>query len=369
MANQPYIVIMAGGLGSRFWPMSRQKRPKQFLDVLDCGQSMLATTIERFLSITVPKNILIVTHADYLQQVKEVCPMIGDGNILLEPVRRNTAPCVAFASAVIYAKDPKARIVVAPSDHWVADSKAFETAIQSGIDHLEHANDLITLGIQPQNPNTGYGYIQYDSADKEVHLNRSVFDVRAFTEKPDKETAKRFLSTGEFLWNSGLFLWRAKDIKAALASHLSEVHDAFFKEIKSWLNVNTYAINYGVLRRIYAQCANISIDYGIMEKAGNVRVIPSAFGWSDVGTWKSLYALSEQDYMGNVALGDLVKMYDSRDNLVVQTKKGKVVILNGLKKLLIVDTEDALVVSKIDREQEFRQIVNDLKGEGLSKFL
>ena len=369
MANQPYIVIMAGGLGSRFWPMSRQKRPKQFLDVLDSGQSMLATTVERFLSISIPENILIVTHSDYLQQVKEVCPMISDGNILLEPVRRNTAPCVAFASAVIYAKDPEARIVVAPSDHWVADTKSFETAIQSGIDHLEHANDLITLGIQPQNPNTGYGYIQYDSADQEVHLNRSVFDVRAFTEKPDEETAKRFLSTGEFLWNSGLFLWKAKDIKAALASHLSEIHDAFFKEIQSWLNGNTYAINYGVLRRIYAQCANISIDYGIMEKVGNVRVIPSAFGWSDVGTWKSLYALSDQDYMGNVALGDLVKMYDSRDNLVVQTKEGKVVILNGLKKLLIVDTEDALVVSKIDREQEFRQIVNDLKGEGLSRFL
>ena len=205
MANQPYIVIMAGGLGSRFWPMSRQKRPKQFLDVLDSGQSMLATTVERFLSITIPDNILIVTHSDYLQQVKEVCPMISDGNILLEPVRRNTAPCVAFASAVIYAKDPEAQIVVAPSDHWVADSKSFEMAIQSGMDRLEQSNDLITLGIQPQNPNTGYGYIQYDRGDQEVHLNRSVFDVRAFTEKPDEETAKRFLSTGEFLWNSGLF--------------------------------------------------------------------------------------------------------------------------------------------------------------------
>jgi len=355
-----YVAIMAGGVGSRFWPMSREAQPKQFLDMMNNGQSLIALTFERFAKIVPKQNIYIVTSDRYVEQIKEHIPAITDNQILAEPSRRNTAPCVAYVSYKIHNLDPNANIVVAPSDHLIKDETSFANTINLGVDYVSNHDDLVTLGIRPEWPNTGYGYIQHD--EKEV-VN-SVYPVKTFTEKPDLDLAKKFLKSGDFLWNSGMFIWNSKTIIKAFRSYLPEMAD-LFDEMQA--DFNTKKEKEGIANAYY-QCKNISIDYGIMEKAENVYVIPSSFGWCDLGTWSSLWEESDKDYFKNAVIGDNVMVYDASNNLVAVPKK-KLVIIEGLEDFVVVDTDDVLMICKKQSEQRIKEINSDVRREKGDKYL
>lgn len=354
-----YVAIMAGGIGSRFWPYSRVNKPKQFLDVLNTGESLMQLSYNRFKHVCPIENIYIVTNEDYIDLVKEQLPEIKDDQILAEPVRRNTAPCIAYVSQKIYAKNRNAKIVVSPSDHLILKELDFIKTIESALTFVENHEVLLTLGIQPTRPDTGYGYIQHED-----EANNGVYKVKAFTEKPDKELAKTFYKSGDFLWNSGTFIWKASSIVAAFKQYLPEIYEAFEKCEAYFYTDNEQK----VISSAYTECTSISIDYGIMEQADNVYVIPANFGWSDIGTWTSLYEVYEKDYLKNAVKGDLVHMYDSADNMVVVPDE-KLVVLNGLKDYCVIDTNDVLMIFKKDREQEVKKITADLKNQKLDKYL
>jgi mannose-1-phosphate guanylyltransferase len=354
-----FVAIMAGGIGSRFWPYSRVKQPKQFLDVLNIGQTLIQITFDRFKQICPLENIYIVTNEDYIDLVKEQLPLIQDYQILAEPVRRNTAPCISYVSQKIYKKNNNAKIIVTPSDHLVLKESEFEKTIAHALNFIETHDVLLTMGIKPTRPDTGYGYIQHN----EENIN-GVFKVKAFTEKPEKELAKTFIKSGDFLWNSGTFVWTAKAINKAIQEHLPEVHEAiaaieddFFTEREE-----------RAVHSAYTQCTSISIDYGVMEKADNTYVLPADFGWSDIGTWASLYEVYEKDYLENAVKGNRVQIYDGSDNMIV-APKDKLVVINGLKDYCVIDTDDVLMIFKKDREQEVKKITADLKGKKLEKYL
>jgi mannose-1-phosphate guanylyltransferase len=348
---------MAGGVGSRFWPLSKTSAPKQFLDILGTGKSLLRQTYERFLPICSPENFLIVTSSEYLTKVMEQIPEIDQSQVLLEPFRRNTAPCIAFANSVIRSKSKtNARIVVTPADHLIVNESEFIKSIEKGLAFVEENKALLTLGIKPHRPETGYGYIQIG---KEVGPSYPNFNiVKTFTEKPNLEIAKVFFESGEFFWNSGIFLWSLNSIDQAFEESLPEVQ-TMFKALDSKIGTEE---EQKAIHNTYVECKNISIDYGVMEKAKNVYAQTVNFGWSDLGTWTSLYEYSTQDPNGNAAICGNTILYDTKDS-IVNVPTGKIAIIQGLNDYIIVDSGDALLICPKSNEQQIRQFTSDIKTE------
>ena len=360
MNKHYYVVIMAGGIGSRFWPRSRQDFPKQFLDILNTGQTLIQWTFERFVSFIPVENIYVVTSHEYVDIVHDQLPDLPEGNILGEPSRKNTAPCIAYISFKLLQLDPLASLIVAPADHLILDKKAFTKVCLEALSFVNKHNAFITLGIKPTYPNTGYGYIQHEQHS----VTDNVYKVKTFTEKPNLELAQTFLASGDFLWNAGIFVWQVKNIIHAFEKHLPEMYDVFTADKDRF---NTPAEK-AALEHIYPLCTNISIDFGIMEKADNVYVIPSAFGWSDLGTWNSAYENLEKDYLGNAVAGDNVVVIDAT-RCMVHTPNDKLVVLQGLDEFIVVDTPDVLLICKRDKEQEIKEYVVEVKRNKGDQFL
>lgn len=358
-----YCIIMAGGVGSRFWPMSKSAHPKQFIDVLGTGETLLQSTYNRFLKVCPPERILVVTSEQYFELVKDQLPKLPVENILLEPTRKNTAPCVAYASYRIHKQNPGAVTVVAPSDHLITKEDTFIKAIKSCYSKAKSEDCLLTIGIKPSRPDTGYGYIQFvDSPVKEK--DKRIYKVKTFTEKPNAEMAQFFLDSGDFLWNSGIFIWSTASILAAFEKHDPEMA-GIFKE--GWDHYNTSAEK-EFIRKAYITCKNISIDYAVMEKAPNVYVRASIIGWSDLGTWGSLYDHIKQDENGNAVVGKNVMLYDAQ-NSIVHVPKNKLVVLQGLKDYIVVESDDILLICKKADEQQIRNFVNDVKVQKGDRFV
>ena len=344
-----FCVIMGGGIGSRFWPFSRKTLPKQFLDFFGTGRSLLQQTFDRFRKIIPAENILIVTNAMYADLVKEQLPELSDEQILLEPTRRNTAPCIAWASYHIRALHPDANIVVAPSDHLILKEEEFLEAIRKGLEFVSQSDKLLTLGIKPNRPETGYGYIQIDEP-----VGENIYKVKTITEKPELELAKVFVESGEFYWNSGLFMWNVNTIIRAgelllpeLAAKLGPGEKVYgTPEEKQFIEEN------------FPACPNVSIDFGVMEKADNVYVSLGDFGWSDLGTWSSLYDLSPKDVDGNVVLKCQTLLYNCRNNIVTMPS-GKLAVIDGLEGYLVAESDNVLLICKKDEEHAIRKYVND----------
>lgn len=356
-----FVLIMAGGIGSRFWPVSRSSHPKQFLDILGTGKTLIQHTYDRFAKIVPKENIFIITNDIYSNLVKEQLPELHESQILAEPIMRNTAPCIAYGCHKIQQINPNACVVVAPSDHLILDPEGFVRAINQSIDTAAEHDCLITLGIKPSRPDTGYGYIQFNSAT----INGDFHKVKTFTEKPNVELAKTFIQSGEFLWNAGIFVWSVKNIIKAFSQYLPEINDVF-KEGDTIYNTPK---EQEFIQSAYYQCTNISIDYGIMEKADNVYVLPSEFGWSDLGTWASVYDVAEKDYVGNAVMPtEKVMMYDS-SNCMVNVPKGKLVILQGLHDFIVVENNNTLLICPRSEEQNIKKIVADVKQRFGTEFI
>lgn len=351
---------MAGGIGSRFWPMSRTDFPKQFIDILNTGRTLIQSTYDRFAKFIPADNIYVVTSDQYKDIVAKQLPELPEGNILCEPSRKNTAPCVAYISYKLYQINHDANLVCAPSDHLILDEEAFKEVCTNALKFTSHIKALVTLGIKPTYPNTGYGYIQYEPHK----VDENVFKVKTFTEKPDVELAKTFIASGDFLWNAGIFVWQVKNIIKAFEKYLPEMAEVFEAE-KSHFNKKSEK---DAIERIYPQCTNISIDYGVMEKADNVYIIPSSFGWSDLGTWASTYDNLEKDYLGNAVAGDNVMVIDATNNMVHADNK-KLLVLQGLDEFVIVDTDDVLLICKKNKEQEIKEYVAEIKRNKGDKYL
>jgi len=344
-----YCIIMAGGVGSRFWPFSRNDRPKQFLDFFGTGRSLLQLTFDRLRHVVPAENILIVSNIIYKDLILEQLPEIKADQILLEPNRRNTAPCIAYAVNRIKAMTDKANIIVAPSDHLILKENDFLDTLRFGLDFIENNDCLLTLGIKPSRPETGYGYIQIDEGD--TNLRR----VKTFTEKPNAELAQIFYETGEFFWNSGIFLWNLQTIVKAFDELLPEVSSKF-NAGKEFFNTDK---EQGFIDQMYQSCPNISIDYGIMEKATDVYVLCSDFGWTDLGTWGSLYEMSPKDENQNVSLKCKTAFYESEDNIVVLPSE-KLAVIQDLKGYIVAESDNVLLICKLEDEQRIRQFVNDM---------
>lgn len=353
---------MAGGIGSRFWPMSRNSFPKQFLDILGTGKTLIQQTYDRFLSVCPKENIFIVTNESYVEHVFDQLPEIGKNQVMAEPLRRNTAPCVAYAAFKIADMNPNANLIVAPSDHVIQDEKHFHDAILKGLAFTANSDSLLTIGIQPSRPDTGYGYIQFqeDERKEDYKISR----VKTFTEKPNLEMAKFFLKSGEFVWNAGIFLWRADAILSAFKSHLPDMY-TLFEEGKGLYNTTAET---EFIKRTYEQCTNISIDYGIMEKAKNVYVLSAEFGWSDLGTWKSLYEQLPHDTGGNAVVGPHV-LTDKTSNCIINVPKDKLAVIQGLENFIVVYADDVLLICPKDDEQQVRNLVNDVKLKKGEKYI
>jgi mannose-1-phosphate guanylyltransferase len=361
MNKNYYAIIMAGGIGSRFWPISRTSHPKQFIDILGTGKTLIQNTYERFLKICPPENIYVVTNEIYTDLVKTQLPEMTDTQILTEPVMRNTAPCVAYGCYKIESLNPDAVIVVAPSDHLILNEAAFVTAIEDSMQTAASHECLVTLGIMPSRPDTGYGYIQYND---EV-IDGKFHKVKTFTEKPTLDIAKTFIQSGDFLWNAGIFVWSAKAIVSAFGKHLPDMHE-IFAEARTVYNSEHEKTH---VHTAYQRCTNISIDYGIMEKAENVYVLPSEFGWSDLGTWASIYQLADKDYVGNAVIpSEKVIMYDS-SNCMVNMPADKLVVLQGLHDYIVVESNNTLLICPRDQEQNVKQVVADVKQKFGTKYI
>ena len=352
MNKHHYVAIMAGGIGSRFWPKSRTSYPKQFLDILNTGKSLIQWTFERYASFIPKENIYVVTADEYKDIVAAQLPDIPVENILCEPSRKNTAPCVAYIAFKLAQKDPEATMVVAPSDHMIMDGETFRNIAVKALDFVSTHNSFITLGIKPSHPNTGYGYIQHESNT----IADDIYKVKTFTEKPNLELAKTFLASGDFLWNAGIFVWKATDVVDAFKQHQSEMFELFDNEKEHFNTASEKA----AIDRIYPLCTNVSIDFAIMEKANNVYVIPSSFGWSDLGTWTSAYDNLEKDYLGNAVASNNVIIIDST-KCMVSAPHDKLLVLQGMDDFIIVDTPDALLICKKEKEQAIKEYVAEVK--------
>lgn len=349
---------MAGGIGSRFWPMSRTNHPKQFIDILGTGETLIQQTYNRFKLVCPKENIYIVTNEIYKDLTKNQLADISDEQIICEPTMRNTAPCIAFANYKIAAKNPEANIIVAPSDHLILKEKEFVRVMELALDHTSKNDELITLGISPSRPDTGYGYIQYSENN-----NSEIKPVKKFTEKPDLETAKKFIESGDFSWNSGMFIWSLKSIRKAFETLLPQVDKVF----KAGLGKYNTPEEYDFIQTAYKNCDSISVDYGIMEGSKNVFVISADIGWSDLGTWGSIYTHLPLDENKNAIIGDNVMLYDSSDN-TINMPKDKLVVLQGLNDFIVVESNDTLLVCKKDQEQKIKQFVTDIKSSKDKRF-
>lgn len=350
-----YCIIMAGGIGSRFWPLSRVVKPKQFLDILGVGRTFLQQTFDRFSTIIPTENFLVVTSVKYKELVLEQLPELKEEQVLLEPLRRNTAPCIAYAAFKIKTINPNANLIVAPSDHIILKEEEFIRQIKNGLEFTKNNDALLTLGVKPNRPETGYGYIQ---VKKKIKLNDldNLFKVKTFTEKPDEQMAKVFVDSGEFFWNSGIFIWSLSSIIDAFETHLQNVSVLFEKGMKMY---NT-SDEVHFINKTYSECQGISIDYGIMEKAKNVYVLTADFGWSDLGTWGSLYENEEKDKEGNVISGDNILTYNTQ-NCIINISGQKIAVLQGLDGYIIAESNDTLLICKKEDEQQIKQFVTDVK--------
>ena len=357
MVKNTYCVIMAGGVGARFWPKSRKTMPKQFLDILGTGKSFIRSTFERFLPIVPKENFLVVTNQSYKELVLEHLPELTDKQVLCEPIGRNTAPCIAYAAYSLLKQDPNARMIVTPSDHLVLNESDFHSIINECLEFATAEGALMTVGIQPTRPETGYGYIQKSN-------NERISRVKCFTEKPNLELAQTFVECGEFFWNSGIFIWSVKAIVEAFQHHLPE-HHALFSSI-----LNDYGTEREktAIEQVFSECKAISIDYGVMEKADNVYVRCGDFGWSDVGTWGSVYQLSEKDKHENAVVAEACYTY-STERTFISLPKGKIAVVNGLKDYIIVDTPDALLICPRSEEQSIKNFIDDVRFENGEKFI
>ncbi|MEO7768697.1 MAG: mannose-1-phosphate guanylyltransferase [Ferruginibacter sp.] len=360
MTKNNYVAIMAGGIGSRFWPMSRTDFPKQFLDILNTGRTLIQSTFDRFHLFIPKEHIYIVTTEQYKDIVARQLPDLPVENILCEPSRKNTAPCIAYISYKLLQINPNANLICAPADHIILERDNFKKKCLEALHFTSHIKALVTLGIKPTHPNTGYGYIQHE----QQAVDENVYKVKTFTEKPDKELAETFISSGDFLWNAGIFVWQIKNIIKAFETFLPEMHEVFDAEKE---NFNTPAEK-DAIERIYPLCVNISIDYGVMEKADNVYIIPSSFGWSDLGTWASAYDNLDRDYLDNAVAGSNVMIIDATKNMVHADNK-KLVLIQGLDDFIVVDTPDVLLICKKDKEQAIKEYVAEVKRNKGERFL
>lgn len=358
-SNHTYVAIMAGGVGSRFWPGSREARPKQFLDMLGVGKSLLRLTFERFLPLCPASNIFIVTNEAYRDLVKEQLPELSDAQILGEPSRNNTGPCVAYTAFKLAGIDPEANMVIAPSDHIVLKEDIFREKISQALDFTERHDALVTLGIQPSRPDTGYGYIQFSEP-----AGDGVFQVKRFAEKPDLETARNFVASGEYLWNAGIFIWKAKTVLESYARHAAEIHEILAKGLDVYNTPGEQAF----IQEHYPTTPNISVDFAIMEKAPNVYTIPVEFGWSDLGTWASLHAECPKDDAGNVLQGHRVLAMNV-SNCLVRAQPHKLVVLKDLDGYIIVDEPDVLLIYPKSKEQEIKQVTAAVKERFGTEYL
>ena len=354
-----YVVIMAGGIGSRFWPFSRTANPKQFHDILGTGRTLIQATADRFEGVCPRENVFVVTNRDYEQLVSKQLPYLALDQILTEPVGRNTAPCVAYACSKIYQHDPEANIVVSPADHVIAQPEVFKDTIREALAYTKDRDVLVTLGIKPSRPDTGYGYIQYHDGG-----NESLKKVKTFTEKPHLELAKQFVESGEFVWNSGIFIWNGRTIMAALQEFLPEMAEIFEEASSAYYTDREKA----AIDKAYSQCKNISVDYGIMEKSQQVYMLPADFGWSDLGTWKSLYELSDgKDAAGNVVDGNA--MVYGTTNSIIKVSSGKLLVVHGLDDFIIAESNDVIMIVPKSEEQKVKDFVADTKAQKDKRFI
>ena len=346
-----YCVILAGGMGTRFWPISKTTMPKQFLDVADTGQTFLRQTYDRFLDIVPKENILVVTGARYRNIVKNQLPELEERNLLLEPYSRNTAPCIAYATYTLLKRDPEAKVVISPSDHIIDHEDIFPKTIREAFEYVEEKDVLMTLGVLPTRPDTNYGYVQAVGG-KKAYENDEPMEVKTFTEKPDKDMANLFISTGEFFWNAGIFVWKGKTIKSEMERHLPEVTGLFI----GWEMALGSKIENDFIAKAYTDCINISIDYGVMEKTERAWIYPVKFGWSDVGTWGSLWTLLEHDENGNAVVGENVHLYDCR-GCIVHAPDAKSVVLEGIEDSIVVERNGRVLVCRLSEEQRIKDFV------------
>ncbi|MBL7838050.1 MAG: mannose-1-phosphate guanylyltransferase [Bacteroidetes bacterium] len=356
-----YVVIMAGGIGSRFWPLSKRSYPKQFHDILGVGKSLLRLTFDRFAQFIETENIYIITNASYTLLVHDQLPELPEANIIDEPASMNTAPCVAYASFKIYAKNPDANLIFAPSDHLITDERNFIDCMISALNFTSNNKMLLTLGIKPNRPDTGYGYIQHH--EKEVESG--FYKVKTFTEKPTLEIAQTFLDSGDFSWNSGIFVWKAEDILGEFEEHQHDMYEIFKKGMKKY-NTNE---EQAFINKQYPLCKSISIDYAIMEKTKIAGIMPVDFGWSDLGTWKSLFVLRDKDEHNNLVHGQNVVLYNTKNSLIFEeADSNKLVVVEGFDDAIIVDTPDILFISHLSKEQEVKEITGDIKEKYKGKY-
>jgi len=358
MNKNNYCVIMAGGVGSRFWPLSRMNHPKQFLDIMGVGKTLIQQTFDRISKVVPSENIIIVTNEIYKDVTVEQLG-IDENRVLCEPMRKNTAPCIAYANFRILKENPNANIVVAPSDHLVTNEEEFLRVMRQALEFTAANNVLLTIGIKPSRPDTGYGYIQVSNEPTELIMPcPELKKVRTFTEKPELDLAKIFYESGEFFWNSGMFFWSLSSIMQAFDAHMPTINNLFQRYIEQLNTENEPE----AVADIYAQCKNISIDYAIMEKAENVYVLCADFGWSDIGTWGSLYANQQKDKNQNAVVGNNVFLYDTK-GCEINIHPQKLAVIQGLEDVIVVQTDDVLLICKKDDEQRIRDFVNNVKLE------
>ncbi len=344
-----HLVIMAGGIGSRFWPMSTPQCPKQFVDVLGCGRTFIQLTVDRFKGVVPAENVWVVTSEAYRDIVAEQLPDMPEGNILLEPCRRNTAPCIAYVSWRIKLKDPKANIVVSPSDHLVLNVPEFQRVISSALQYASETDAIVTLGMKPTRPETGYGYIQADLSAA-CERNKEIFRVDAFKEKPDLKTAQEYVKKNNMLWNAGIFVWNINTIINALRVYAPQINGIF----EGMQNVLGTKDEQAAIRERFPQCENISIDYAILEKADEIYCFPASFGWSDLGTWGSLRENTVQDAGGNAVIGNNVKLYETK-NCVVHVAQERRVVVQGLDGYIVAEKDNTLLICKLSEEQRIKE--------------
>ncbi len=353
MKDNPYIVIMAGGKGTRFWPYSRVTKPKQFLDILGTGKTLLQMTFDRFLMIADASKFYVVTHEDYYDLVRDQLPSIPYDQILKEPISRNTACCVAYASYKIRNKDPKAKMIVTPADHLILQEENFKKRINDALEDSVIDHHLVTIGIEPHRPDTGYGYIQYIEED---HQNAK--KVKTFTEKPDAQLAQTFLESGDFIWKSGIFVWKVESIIFALEKYIPELAEVFQEGVQ-FLDTDEES---GFIKKAYTFVKNVSIDHGLMEKADNVFVVLADFGWSDIGSWRSRYEVMGKDANNNAIEANAI-LYDTT-NCLVRVSLEKLVVVQGLDSYLITEADNVILICKLEEEKKFREFFADAKNKG-----
>lgn len=344
-----HLVIMAGGVGSRFWPMSTAEKPKQFIDVLGVGKTLIQLTVERFGNLVAPENVWVVTNQKYAPIVEEQLPDIPKTNILCEPCRRNTAPCIAYVSWRIKSNDPKANIVVTPSDHIVMDTAEFQRVIKECMRFTSETDAIVTLGMKPNRPETGYGYIQADLSTSSLR-NKEIYRVDSFREKPDLKTAEQYIKKNYYFWNAGIFIWNVNTIVNAFRIY----EPAMAKIFESMQSVYGTDKEQAFINERFPECENISVDYAIMEKAEEIFVCPADFGWSDLGTWGSLHGQSKKDLYGNATIGQNINLIESH-NCIVHTTQEKKVVIQGLDGYIIAEKDDTLLICKLSEEQRIKQ--------------